>query len=178
MRYRELHLGNQRAFIIPAARAKNNLEFELHLSDEALAVIKAIPHMVSDAGYVFTTNGKTPFTGYSKAKKKLDQTMLEIAKAEDPALTAIPNWTLHDLRRTGTTRVQRLGFEKEIADACINHVAADNYTQHDYGPEKVKAFQSWGREVMRLVMVNKKFPAEDLPSCNLLEYVHLTGDGR
>lgn len=153
LRYRELHLGNQRVWIIPAERAKNNVEFELFLADETLAVIKAIPRMTGDSGFVFTTNGKTPFSGYSKAKRRLDETMLEIAKAEDPDLTAIPSWTLHDIRRTGTTRMQRLGFEKEIVDACINHVANvdDNYKQHDYGPEKVKALESWGREVARIV---------------------------
>ena len=37
-----------------------------------------------------------------------------------------------DLRRTGATRMQRLGFEKEVVDCCLNHIDDDAYLQHDY----------------------------------------------
>jgi integrase len=151
IRARELHLGNRRAWIIPAERTKNNHEHEIFLTDLMLEVIKSIPRVKNEAGFLFTTNGKTKFSGYSKAKKRFDKIMLEIARAEDPELTAIPNWTLHDLRRTGSTRMQRLGFEGEVVDACINHITGDSYKQHDFEPEKVKAFEAWSREVARIV---------------------------
>jgi integrase len=77
--------------------------------------------------------------------------MLEIAREDDPEITAIPNWTLHDLRRTGATRMQRLGFDTETVDGCLNHADDDAYRQHDYEDEKARAFDAWSREVLRIV---------------------------
>jgi integrase len=158
---RELHTGNQRAWIIPGERTKNNSPHEIFLTDAMLAVIDSVPRVKNDPktpDFVFTTNGKTSFSGFSKAKKQLDKIMLEIAQAEDSKVTAIPNWTLHDLRRTGSTRMQRLGIEGEIVEACLNHITESgglrgNYQQHDFGPEKVRAFEAWSREVLRIVSV-------------------------
>ena len=151
MRDREVYLGNRRTWILPASRAKNNHEHETSLTDAMIETIKAVPRMKNKEGYFFTTNGRTPFSGFSKAKKRLDALMLEIAREEDPETTAIPNWTLHDLRRTGATRMQRLGFEKEVVDCCLNHIDDDEYLQHDYADDMVKAFDAWSREVMRIV---------------------------
>ncbi|UFX45217.1 integrase arm-type DNA-binding domain-containing protein [Bradyrhizobium sp. 41S5] len=148
---REVHLGNRRTWILPAARAKNNHEHEVFLTDPMLAIIKAVPRVKNKAGYLFTTNGKTPFSGFSKAKRHLDALMLEVAQEEDPEITSIPNWTLHDLRRTSATRMQRLGFEKEIVDCCLNHIDDDEYLQHDYADSMVKAFDAWSSEVLRIV---------------------------
>jgi integrase len=151
MRIRELHLGNRRTWIIPAARTKNHHEHEIFLTDAMVEIIKMIPRVANDDGYLFTRNAKTPFSGFSKAKKRLDALMLEIARAEDPDITTIPNWTLHDLRRTGSTRMQRLGFENEIVDACLNHANDDSYLQHDFEDQKIRAFQAWSSEVIRIV---------------------------
>jgi hypothetical protein len=76
--------------------------------------------------------------------------MLEIAREEDPKITRIPNWTLHDLRRTSATRMQRLA-DKEVVDACLNHFDDDEYLQQKYEAEMVKAFDAWSREVKRIV---------------------------
>jgi integrase len=151
MRVREIHKGNRRVWIIPPERAKNNREHEIFLTDAMLAILDAIPRIKNKAGYVFCTNGKTPFSGYSKAKKKLDSIMLEIAREEHPEITAIPNWTLHDLRRTGATRMQRLGFDSETVDGCLNHADDDAYLQHDFEDEKSRAFQAWSSELLRMV---------------------------
>jgi integrase len=151
IRDREVYLGNRRTWILPASRAKNNHEHETFLTDAMIETIMAVPRVKNKEGYFFTTNGKTPFSGFSKAKKRLDVLMLEAAQEEDRETTAIPNWTLHDLRRTGATRMQRLGFEKEVVDCCLNHIDDDEYLQHDYADDMVKAFDAWSREVMRIV---------------------------
>jgi integrase len=151
MRDKELHFGNRRAWIIPDVRTKNHHEHEIFLTDAMLETIKAVPRVANKTGLVFCTNGKTAFTGFSKAKKRLDAIMLEIAQAEDPEITAIPNWTLHDLRRTGASRLQRLGFDNDVANACLNHVSEDAYLQDDFQEQKTKAFDAWSRELLRIV---------------------------
>jgi integrase len=150
MRDRELHFGNRRAWIIPDHRTKNHHEHEIFLTDAMIKALKATPHVANKAGFVFCTNGKTSFSGFSKAKKKLDAIMLEIAQAEDPETTAIPNWTLHDLRRTGASRLQRLGFDNDVVNACLNHVTDDAYLQDEFEEQKRKAFDAWSRELLRI----------------------------
>lgn len=151
MRAREIHKGNRRVWIIPEERAKNNREHEVFLTDAMLALLETIPRVKNKVGFIFCTNGEAPFTGYSKAKKRLDAFMLEIAREDDPDITSIPNWTLHDLRRSGATRMQKLGFTTETVDGCLNHADDDAYKQHDFEDEKARAFDAWSREVLRLV---------------------------
>ena len=68
MRARELHLGNRRAWIIPAERTNNYDEHEVFLTDAMIAAIKATPRIASEAGYLFTTNGETPFSGFQQGQ--------------------------------------------------------------------------------------------------------------
>jgi hypothetical protein len=48
-------------------------------------------------GAVFTTNGKTPISGFSKSKKALNAAMEEIGGKP------VKPWKIHDLRRTFST---------------------------------------------------------------------------
>jgi integrase len=158
MRERELHFGNRRTWIIPAPRTKNHYEHSIFLTDTMIETIKAVPRVKNKEGFVFTTNAKTSFSGFSKAKKRLDALMLEVAREEDTSINEIPRWTLHDLRRTGSSRMQRLA-DKDTVDACLNHLDDDEYLQHNYEDEMVKAFDAWSREITRIVSMKHESPA-------------------
>jgi len=159
MRDREIHLGNRRTWILPAPRTKVHHEHAIFLTDAMIEIIEAVPRVKNKEGYLFSTNGHTPFSGFSKAKKRLDTLMLEVAREEDATVNEIQPWRLHDLRRTGSSRMQKLGFEKDIVDACLNHLDDDEYLQHDYADETVKAFDAWSREVTRIVSLEHDSPA-------------------
>jgi integrase len=61
---------------------------------------------------VFTTTGKTPVSGFSKAKKQLDK------------ISGVNDWRLHDLRRTfATVATETLGYEPVVVDRVLNHVS-------------------------------------------------------
>ena len=47
--------------------------------------------------------------------------------------------------------MQRLGFDTETVNGCLNHADDDAYQQHDYEDEKARAFDAWSREVLRIV---------------------------
>ena len=73
-------------------------------------------------------------------------------KAERP----IAHWTLHDLRRTLATGLQRLGVRLEVTEAVLNHISGSRagivgvYQRHDYFTEKREALDAWAKEVIRL----------------------------
>lgn len=64
---------------MPATRMKGGRDFRAPLSTTALAIIKEIPLFLT-CPYVFTTNGRSPIAGWSKAKQKLESYMSEELK--------------------------------------------------------------------------------------------------
>ena len=68
----------------------------------------------------------------------------------------LPRWTLHDIRRTAATGMQRLGIRLEGTEAVLNHVSgtrggiAGVYQRHDWKSEKRAALEAWARELDRV----------------------------
>lgn len=91
---------------IPKERAKNGLAHEVPLSRPALEIMESLPKM---GALVFSTTGKTPVSGFSKVKERLD------------SRSGVTDWTLHDLRRTATTGMAQLGIPPHVADKVLNH---------------------------------------------------------
>lgn len=139
---------------LPADRAKNGQPVDTPLSTSAVVLLSALAKSEKwpRRGWVISTTGKVPFSGYSKAKKRLDA---EIAKLH--AGEALERWTLHDLRRTLATGMQRLGVRFEVTEAILNHVSGSRsgvagvYQRHDWAAEKVRALQSWSDHIEGLL---------------------------
>ena len=162
-----------RTWALPAERTKNKRAHEVPLTDTAIAILTAIPPLsYKDGGgltnaspFVFTTTGATPFSGFSKAKKTLDQRILTIRKARDDDAEAMPSWTYHDLRRTATTGMARLGVHPHIADAILNHKdgsirgVAAVYNRYAYLDERRRALEMWEEHLLKIL------PAHD-PGCS------------
>src|SRR3546814_14455269 len=74
----------------------------------------------------------------------------------------VPLWTLHVLRRTLATGLQRLGVMLEVTEAVLNHVSGSRagivgvYQRHDYFSEKRDALDLWAREVRRLARAQRR----------------------
>jgi integrase len=150
---------------LPGARSKNGSAHIVHLSDPIIAELDGIaggPEWPK-RGPVLSTNGKTTISGYSKAKARLDREMLAIARREaqeagdDPQKAAIPAWRVHDLRRTLTTGMQKLGVRFEVTEAVLNHLSgakagvAGVYQRYDWLPEKRDALNAWATRLERII---------------------------
>ena len=71
---------------------------------------------------MFASGVKTPFSAFGKSKAALDKGLLGTMKkhARNPAKVApIPNWTLHDLRRTAKTLMARAGVRPDISERVL-----------------------------------------------------------
>ena len=79
------------------------------LSEAAIAILRACPASRA-GGHVFTTDGDGPVNGFSRMKKRIDTLMEEIAG------TDVPDWTLHDIRRTVAAGMQRIGVKMEVTE--------------------------------------------------------------
>jgi integrase len=114
------------------------------LSPEAAAIIEALPR-IDQSDLVFTTTGKTPVSGWSRAKRLLDHH------------SGVAGWRLHDLRRTFATGLQRLGIRLEVIEAALGHTSGSRagivgvYQRHGFEPEVRRAAEAWSQHVTHLI---------------------------
>jgi integrase len=138
---------------IPQERYKTGLELVIPLSPTAKAVLDAVPK-VGKSGYVFTTDGNTPIAGFSKFKRAFDAKVLAELREHDPEAKSLPNWTLHDLRRTARSLMSRAGVPSDHAERCLGHIIGGVrgvYDRHAYLPEKRRAFEMLAVLIERIV---------------------------
>lgn len=141
-----------REWVIPAERAKNGQPHIIPLSIDALAVLETIPVIVgSDRLFAARTNLENGPSGFSKAQARFRASVDRLLGRETE------NWTLHDIRRTVATGLQRIGVRFEVTEAVLNHVSgakggiAGVYQRHDWKAEKRVALDAWARELERIV---------------------------
>jgi integrase len=138
---------------VPPERYKTGLELMVPLSPAAQAVLEKVPR-IGKSGFVFTTDGKHPVAGFSKFKRAFDAKVLVELRKQDPEAKALPNWTLHDLRRTARSLMSRAGVPSDHAERCLGHVIGGirgTYDRHEYLPEKRRAFEALAAVVDRIV---------------------------
>jgi integrase len=144
-------LGIDGVWTIPGARTKNHKPLSLPLPPLPQQIISRVPVIQSKAGFVFTTTGDTPVSGFSRAKKTLDAAMTKIAGG------AVPEFRLHDLRRTAATNMAALGVALPMIEKVLNHVSGSFggivgvYQRHEYSAEKAEALARWAAHVQGLV---------------------------
>jgi integrase len=136
---------------IPGARAKNGKAHLVPLSPAAAALVKGVPTIDgSDKLFPSRADPKRGASGFSKALER-------IITAMEKDLGPIERFTLHDLRRTLATGLQRLGVRLEVTEAVLNHVAGTRgglvgvYQRHEFLDEKRHALNAWAAEVDRIV---------------------------
>jgi integrase len=156
---------------LPAVRSKNNREHVIPLPPAAVAILRGLPKVqiaatidgvekMVDSPFVLTTTGKTPISGFSKAKRHLDKAITEVAREEakkrgGDAVEVAP-WRIHDLRRTMASGMARLGVAVAVTEKVLNHVSGTFagivgvYQRHDFLAEKRRALNLWADHVASL----------------------------
>jgi integrase len=129
---------------IPREAGEKSHAGALKLPRMALDILEA-REQVAGNDYVFAgrVHGQ-PFNSYSDGKTELDAKL-----AKD-----MPNWTLHDLRRTARSLMARAGVLSEIAERTLGHTikgVEGVYDRHDYAPEKAHALEALATQVERIV---------------------------
>ncbi|HEV7311973.1 MULTISPECIES: site-specific integrase [unclassified Sphingopyxis] len=138
---------------LPGERAKNGEPNRIPLNELAVAILDEVAGSAiwPRSGRMFTTSRGGRFTGYSKGKIKLDLLMSQDGR--EP----LPDWRLHDLRRTLATGFQRLGVRFEVTEAVLNHVGGSRagvagiYQRHDWKDEKREAMKSWNDHLAAII---------------------------
>jgi integrase len=150
---------------LPGERTKNGLPHAIPITPMIQGVLESLPSTGK-----FVLNGTDrPFGDHSGAKERV--------------APAIRPWTLHDLRRSFASGLQRLGVAPHIVELALNHRSgtfsgvAGIYQRYRYANEVREAFELWSCHIESLkdkkaaaasaieahpVLMPLKFPKLDL----------------
>jgi integrase len=98
--------------------------------------------------YVFPGRSDGPSNGFGPCKKAL------VRKITAKLGASLPQWQMHDLRRTSKSLMMRTGVDRFHAERVLGHaiVGVEGvYDQHDYGQERKRALEKLAGEVNRIV---------------------------
>lgn len=141
MRWSEINL-EAATWVIPADRSKSKREHLVPLGSMATAILEAMPTW-NEGDHVFSTRGgRTPVSGFGKAKSLVD------------GASGVKDWRLHDLRRTCRTRLAALSVTEIVAERVLSHVPkglSAVYNLHDYEAEKAEALQAWDNALQLII---------------------------
>jgi len=130
-------------FEVPASEYKTGVPHVVPLTPKSQVILQNQP-LWNGGDFTFSsTNGKTPSSGFSKAKLRID-------KACD-----LEPWTFHDLRRSVATHMARIGIIQEHIERVLGHTiagVAGTYNRYSYLEEKLSALKKWEKCVLKLAL--------------------------
>jgi integrase len=136
----------RRTWTLPRSRAKNDKEHVTHLSDLATQILETLPRP-DESALLFTTNGRTPVSGFGRARARLAAAMQELNDG-----IPVQAFTLHDLRRSAASGMaEELKIAPHVVDRILNHTGgtirgvARVYNKAQYLAEREAALEAWGK---------------------------------
>lgn len=147
VRWQDIDLETGLWTLLTEPGEKNNPGY-LTLPAMALEIIRAQP-VVKGNPHVFAGRGRAAVNGFSKLKRGLDEKSTK-ANGGEP----LPNWTVHDLRRTAKSLMVRAGVPLDISERVLGHViggVAGIYDRHPYLKEKADAMVKLAALVERII---------------------------
>ena len=146
--------GPEPFWLIPSERVKNKRDHLIPLSPLAVETIKAAVDLTSDGGeFLYPTrinrNGPIDRHALSGAMARFGKELGGTWQSDRPSP--------HDLRRTATTRLARMGIAKEIRDHVLNHAGSrhdpesKHYNLYEFQAEKRAALNRWAQEIVALI---------------------------
>jgi integrase len=168
MAWREIS-EDMTTWTLPSERTKNGVAHVVPLSppardllngrlpDDANAAKRVLAELRAAGTLALPGAVGTPFGDWSQAKRALDMAVTDACAAPSGAVAApLAPWTLHDLRRTVATGLQRLGVRLEVTEGVLNHISGSRggiagvYQRHDWAVEKRAALDAWAAHVLAI----------------------------
>lgn len=163
MRWADVDIeGDKPLWSIPREFTKMDRAHDVPLAPEVVGILDALPR--NPGPYVFSTvDGTAPVSGFTLAKRRLDDKMIGIMREaateadNHPETVERLRWTLHDLRRTAATNMAALGFPPHVVGAVLNHSPGGThgitaiYVRFRYDDERRQALMAWARRLEQIV---------------------------
>jgi len=154
-------IGDGDLWLIPASKMKGKVAQLVPLPKTAVDLIatasRGRSHNGSDYVLASRTKKGKHVAAYDDIKQLLDEAirLLQIEEAGDgPAPPPVAPWIFHDLRRSFSSGLARLGVEEEVRERLLAHIPEKlkrTYNVYDFMLEKKRALDLWSARLEEIV---------------------------
>lgn len=159
MRWDQVQKVNDNEFsgwvwIIPAELSKSERTHEVPLSDFAMEIIKGLHDRAPNNPFVFSSiqSPGNPF-----AHKTINRAVTDIRNT-----SGVKDFRLHDMRRTASTYLAKLGTPQEVVSKILNHKTGAGgslvtriYNRYEYRRERQTALNRWSLN-LQIILEGKR----------------------
>ena len=140
---------DKRIWLIPETKADSatghSREMVVYMSDQVIEIFRELKTIAGDEPYVFV--GRQSGTHIS-------HNAFNTAQKAALALTDLPPFTVHDLRRTASTHLNEQGFHSDAIEACLNHImrgVRGVYNKATYEKERTDIMEKWSNYIFSVI---------------------------
>lgn len=149
---------------IPKERMKASKAHNIYLSQQALDIMIALRTCAGGSRYLIPSRYDADKCMSNATLNRVTQLIAERAKANNLPLEP---FTVHDLRRTGSTILNELGFNSDWIEKCLAHEDGRSsrgvYNKAEYAEQRRHMLQEWA-DMIDAWVVGKPHTSTLLPS--------------
>lgn len=143
---------SRREWTIPALKNKSRREITVTLSRYSIGLLQELQGLTGHTLWLYpgqdeskSVNRKQATNHARDRQRPVGEEPIKGRTVETRSLVVGSEpWTPHDLRRSGTTIMQRMGIPGEVSERCLNHVEGnktkETYHNHDFAYEMKRAW--------------------------------------
>lgn len=133
---------------IPKERMKRRNPHNVYLSQQALDIFIALKTCAGNSQYVLPSRYDADAPMSRATFNRVTTSIAQLASKEDLALAP---FTVHDLRRTGSTQLNEFGFNRDWIEKCLAHEEGRSsrgvYNKAEYEPQRRHMLQEWANAI-------------------------------
>ncbi|MEF2073940.1 tyrosine-type recombinase/integrase [Consotaella aegiceratis] len=154
---------------IPKERMKRSKPHNVYLAQQALDILVALKTCSGNSKYLLPSRYDADAPMSRATFNRVTMAIIKRAKDEDLPLEP---FTVHDLRRTGSTLLNELGFNSDWIEKCLAHEDGRSsrgvYNKAEYEHQRRHMLQEWANLVDAWAAGQKYVPTLYPPSMDLL----------
>ncbi|EGZ7348807.1 site-specific integrase [Salmonella enterica subsp. enterica serovar Derby] len=133
---------NEAVWRLPEERSKNGDAIDIPLAPAAVEWLRELETFSCNSAWVLPARKMQ-----NRMIPHIQESTLPVALAKVRAeMPGVPNFTIHDFRRTARTHLASLGVDPVVAERCLNHRirgVEGIYNRHQYFEERKAALAQW-----------------------------------
>jgi len=153
---------------IPKERMKRSKPHNVYLSEQSLDILIALKTCAGNSRFLLPSRYDADAPMSRATFNRITTAVAERAKKEGLPLEP---FTVHDLRRTGSTLLNELGFNRDWIEKALAHEDSRSsrgvYNKAEYEPQRRHMLQEWADMVDAWVDGRKRAPTLYPPSMEL-----------
>lgn len=145
---------------IPKERMKRKKPHNVYLSRQSLDIMIALKTCAANSQYVLPSRYDADEPMSRATFNRVTMAIVDRAKRQDLPLAP---FTVHDLRRTGSTLLNEIGFNRDWVEKCLAHEDSRSsrgvYNRAEYEPQRRHMLQEWADMIDAWTAGKKHTPA-------------------